>query len=74
MSGVLSLASRTMRGRLEWNWGLGHLHLDEHLQGLVDPEGVLTDEPLLVFPPNDIIHLVRFSTVSRRSASVGRTY
>ncbi|KAJ7666739.1 hypothetical protein DFH06DRAFT_1184652 [Mycena polygramma] len=49
-----------VRDRLEWNWGLGHHHLDEHLQGYVDPEGVLMDETLLVFPPNDIIHLVRY--------------
>ncbi|KAJ7666719.1 hypothetical protein DFH06DRAFT_1184586 [Mycena polygramma] len=44
-----------VRARLEWNWGLGHHHLDEHLQGIVDPEGILMDETLLVFPPNDLI-------------------
>ncbi|KAJ6456602.1 hypothetical protein C8R47DRAFT_1165134 [Mycena vitilis] len=61
-----------VRARLEWNWGLGHHHLDEHLQGIgmyflalglwllltnnsVDPAGILMDETLLVFPPNDII-------------------
>ncbi|KAF8198155.1 hypothetical protein K438DRAFT_1966902 [Mycena galopus ATCC 62051] len=44
------------RDRLEWTWGLGHGHLDKHLQEFVDPQGILTDESLLIFPRNDIIH------------------
>ncbi|KAJ6530315.1 hypothetical protein B0H19DRAFT_1242660 [Mycena capillaripes] len=44
-----------VRDRLEWIWGLGHDRLDEHLQGFADPQSVLIDEALLVFPRNDII-------------------
>ncbi|KAJ6456614.1 hypothetical protein C8R47DRAFT_187392 [Mycena vitilis] len=47
-----------VRARREWNWGLGHHRLHEHLQGFADPEGIFTDETLLVFPPNDTITLV----------------
>ncbi|KAJ6456608.1 hypothetical protein C8R47DRAFT_1165160 [Mycena vitilis] len=47
-----------VRARLEWNWGLGYHRLDEHLQGFTDPEGIFTDETLLVFPPNDMITLI----------------
>ncbi|KAJ6530314.1 hypothetical protein B0H19DRAFT_1192800 [Mycena capillaripes] len=47
-----------VRDRLEWTWGLGHDRLDEHLQKFVDPQGILTDEALLVFPHNDIIREV----------------
>ncbi|KAJ6456597.1 hypothetical protein C8R47DRAFT_1165116 [Mycena vitilis] len=45
-----------VRARLEWNWGLGHHHLDEHLQGFVDSQNILMDRSLLVFPRNDVIY------------------
>ncbi|KAJ7328799.1 hypothetical protein DFH08DRAFT_967195 [Mycena albidolilacea] len=38
------------RDRLEWTWGLGHGRIEEHLREFVDPEGLLTDETVLVFP------------------------
>ncbi|KAJ6530316.1 hypothetical protein B0H19DRAFT_1384774 [Mycena capillaripes] len=44
-----------VRVRLEWSWGLGYNHLDEHLREFVDPEELLMNEVLLVFPHNDII-------------------
>ncbi|KAJ7123883.1 hypothetical protein C8R43DRAFT_1241118 [Mycena crocata] len=52
--------SEEVRNRLEWTWGLGHNHLDEHLHGFDDPHGVLLDENLLVFPHNDMIRDVAF--------------
>ncbi|KAJ7842810.1 hypothetical protein B0H14DRAFT_1022318 [Mycena olivaceomarginata] len=47
-----------VRNRLEWTWGLGHGHLDEHLQEFVDPQGLLADQTVLVFPHNDIIEQI----------------
>ncbi|KAJ7450035.1 hypothetical protein B0H11DRAFT_1928418 [Mycena galericulata] len=44
-----------VRDRLEWTWGLGHDHLDEYLQRFVDPQRVLMDDRLLVFPHSDMI-------------------
>ncbi|KAF7340832.1 hypothetical protein MSAN_02112600 [Mycena sanguinolenta] len=44
-----------VRNRLEWTWGLGYDHLDEHLQEFDDPQSLLTDETVLVFPHNDIL-------------------
>ncbi|KAJ6510840.1 hypothetical protein C8R45DRAFT_1207685 [Mycena sanguinolenta] len=46
---------RQIRRRLEWTWGLGYGSLDEHVRGFMDPQNLLTDETLLVFPHNDII-------------------
>ncbi|KAF8198156.1 hypothetical protein K438DRAFT_1966903 [Mycena galopus ATCC 62051] len=43
------------RDRLEWTWGLGHGHLDDHLHAFVDPQKILTDESVLVFPRDDMI-------------------
>ncbi|KAJ6510835.1 hypothetical protein C8R45DRAFT_1207678 [Mycena sanguinolenta] len=44
-----------VRARLEWSWGLGHGQLDEHLLGFDDPQSMLTDETVLLFPHNDMI-------------------
>ncbi|KAF7340833.1 hypothetical protein MSAN_02112700 [Mycena sanguinolenta] len=44
-----------VRNRLEWTWGLGRDHLDGHLREFYDPQSLLTDETVLVFPHNDII-------------------
>ncbi|KAK7039321.1 hypothetical protein R3P38DRAFT_2898854 [Favolaschia claudopus] len=46
---------KQVRDRLEWTWGLGHDHLDEHLQQFRDPQGLLTNENVLMFPHNRII-------------------
>ncbi|KAJ7144988.1 hypothetical protein C8R43DRAFT_1013724 [Mycena crocata] len=48
-----------VRNRLEWTWGLGHNNLDEHLRNFADPDHVLTDETLLLFPPAEIIKAMR---------------
>ncbi|KAF8150493.1 hypothetical protein K438DRAFT_1865501 [Mycena galopus ATCC 62051] len=44
-----------IRTRLEWSWGLGLGHLDDHLLEFDDPQAMLTDETILVFPHSDII-------------------
>ncbi|KAJ7031728.1 hypothetical protein C8F04DRAFT_1109561 [Mycena alexandri] len=44
-----------VRDRLEWTWGLRHGQLDEYLQTFVDPEGVLADDSVFVFPPSKLI-------------------
>ncbi|KAF8198153.1 hypothetical protein K438DRAFT_2016270 [Mycena galopus ATCC 62051] len=49
-----------VRDRLEWIWGLAHGHLDEHLREFTDPQNLLTDETILIFPPNDIIQALSF--------------
>ncbi|KAJ7217671.1 hypothetical protein GGX14DRAFT_597301 [Mycena pura] len=41
--------------RLEWCWGLGHNHLDEHLQLFSDPQHFLTDETLFVLLHREVI-------------------
>ncbi|KAK7019902.1 hypothetical protein R3P38DRAFT_3551484 [Favolaschia claudopus] len=43
-----------VRERL-WTWGLGHDHLDEHLQQFSDPQGFLTDDAILVFPQSNVV-------------------
>ncbi|KAF8215475.1 hypothetical protein K438DRAFT_2008759 [Mycena galopus ATCC 62051] len=60
-----------VRNRLEWTWGLGHNHLDEHLQAFADPEGVLMDNALLVMPHSDTIREIR-SRNSRSKVGVRR--
>ncbi|KAJ7233516.1 hypothetical protein B0H12DRAFT_1076605 [Mycena haematopus] len=47
-----------VRDRLEWTWGLDHRHLDEHLQTFSDTHGIFTDNTVLVFPHNAMIHEV----------------
>ncbi|KAJ7102779.1 hypothetical protein C8R44DRAFT_808529 [Mycena epipterygia] len=47
--------SDEVRNRLEWTWGLGHNHLDEHLEGFADLQHLLTDDSLLVIPRSDIM-------------------
>ncbi|KAK7039380.1 hypothetical protein R3P38DRAFT_2899210 [Favolaschia claudopus] len=47
--------SENVRDRLEWTWGLGHDHLDDHLQQFSDPQGLLTNETVLMIPNNKII-------------------
>ncbi|KAJ6510836.1 hypothetical protein C8R45DRAFT_397264 [Mycena sanguinolenta] len=62
-SAVIDLVTRISKGdtptqvrkRLEWTWGLGYDHLDEHLQEFDDPQSLLTDESVLIFPHNDIL-------------------
>ncbi|KAJ7077403.1 hypothetical protein B0H15DRAFT_955100 [Mycena belliarum] len=44
-----------VRNRLEWTWGLGHTHLDEHLSEFTDPLHVFTDDSLFVIPSKDTI-------------------
>ncbi|KAJ7666722.1 hypothetical protein DFH06DRAFT_1184592 [Mycena polygramma] len=51
-----------LRDRLEWTWGLGHNHLDKHLQGFSDLRlrRILMDDSLFVFPPTDITRKLSF--------------
>ncbi|KAK7062261.1 hypothetical protein R3P38DRAFT_3251587 [Favolaschia claudopus] len=51
-------SEKQTRSRLEWSWGLGHDHLEEHLEQFSDPQGLLIDENVLVFPRNDIIQQI----------------
>ncbi|KAJ7328767.1 hypothetical protein DFH08DRAFT_315566 [Mycena albidolilacea] len=39
-----------IRHRLEWKWGLGKNCLKDHLAKFADPDHVLKDQTLLVFP------------------------
>ncbi|KAJ7888548.1 hypothetical protein B0H14DRAFT_2692943, partial [Mycena olivaceomarginata] len=55
-----------VRDRLEWTWGLAHGHLDEHLREFVDPERILTDRTVLVFPHNDLIQEFSSRDISGR--------
>ncbi|KAK7042336.1 hypothetical protein R3P38DRAFT_2889857 [Favolaschia claudopus] len=50
-----SCIRRRVRERLEWTWGLGYDHLDEHLQQFSDPQGFLTDDAILVFPQSHVV-------------------
>ncbi|KAJ7842808.1 hypothetical protein B0H14DRAFT_2779900, partial [Mycena olivaceomarginata] len=61
------------RNRLEWTWGLGHGHLDEHLQEFVDPQGLLADQTVLVFPHNGIIEQI-FKRANRGKSGVRRPH
>ncbi|KAJ7601606.1 hypothetical protein DFH06DRAFT_1482814 [Mycena polygramma] len=47
-----------VRDRLEWTWGLGRNHFDEHLQGFPHPHRVFTDDSRLVFPHTSIIQKI----------------
>ncbi|KAJ7077395.1 hypothetical protein B0H15DRAFT_861724 [Mycena belliarum] len=44
-----------IRNRLEWTWGLGHNHLDEHLSQFTDPLHIFTDDSVFVIPSKDMI-------------------
>ncbi|KAJ7086975.1 hypothetical protein C8R44DRAFT_752384 [Mycena epipterygia] len=52
ISATAIIAYATYRSTLEWTWGLGHNHLDEHF---TDLEQTLTDDSLLVIPRSGII-------------------
>ncbi|KAF8150495.1 hypothetical protein K438DRAFT_1988453 [Mycena galopus ATCC 62051] len=55
-----------IRARLEWSWGLGHGRLDDHLLEFDDPQAMLMDETILVFPHSDIIRQLYFHDDSTR--------
>ncbi|KAJ6456601.1 hypothetical protein C8R47DRAFT_187206 [Mycena vitilis] len=69
-----------LRDRLEWTWGLGHNHLDEHLQRFSDLRlcRVLMDDSLFVFPPTDIIRKISFrnskATFGARHPHIQKVY
>ncbi|KAJ7077394.1 hypothetical protein B0H15DRAFT_1026179 [Mycena belliarum] len=45
-----------VRNRVEWMWGLGHTHLDDHLSEFTaDPLHVFADDSLLVIPSKIMI-------------------
>ncbi|KAJ7187188.1 hypothetical protein C8R46DRAFT_1059122 [Mycena filopes] len=50
--------SDKLRDRLEWCWGLGHNHLDDHLAAFTDPafHQILSDDALLVIPHGGLIN------------------
>ncbi|KAJ7437275.1 hypothetical protein FB451DRAFT_1570734 [Mycena latifolia] len=63
-----------VRNRLEWTWGLGHGHLDDHLRGFVDPQHVLINTALLIIPPPGITYKIWGRNTSRMKSGVRRSH
>ncbi|KAJ7077401.1 hypothetical protein B0H15DRAFT_861744 [Mycena belliarum] len=55
-----------IRNRLEWTWGLGHTHLEEHLSEFTDPLHVFTDDSLFVIPSKDMIRDIHRRTFNMK--------
>ncbi|KAJ7450033.1 hypothetical protein B0H11DRAFT_324799 [Mycena galericulata] len=70
--------SDEVRNRLEWTWGIGHGHLDQHLGRFVDPNLDILDDSILVFPHSNVIraiwHRTRFLGAGTRRPNIQKVY